>query len=336
MRGTVRQTSATTTSSWVPRGPGVSSTCQPRSRSTRGQRGGGARVAAVLEQRPDETALGRLVEVADDGASPVRLVQDPHGRHPTCQLGRRTPERGVRPRPQVDQEAVPEGVAHGVTEDIAPHPCDRAEAREGGVTGEPVRRDPVGRPHQPEHRRRHREPGGGAAPGGGGERVEAEGVVEDAGVDPVGARRRRRLEAGVARQQVELGVADAQDLRRVGPRAHSAERLDHAASYVAEERVREGRQVEWLAARRRGLSFARGQEDEHRARLGSPHGEQSSGPCPCARRQRRSGAAARGHRGDPAGAGGDARLPGGGRAGRGEGGRVTQAASSSTAPTSSW
>ena len=69
-----------------------------------GQRGRAARRAAVLEQHAGEASLGGLVEVADHLTPPVDLVQHAHGRHPGRQVGGGAPERGVRRRPEVDEQ----------------------------------------------------------------------------------------------------------------------------------------------------------------------------------------------------------------------------------------
>ena len=47
-----------------------------------GEPGRGPRVGAGLEERPDDAALGRLVEVADDLPPALVLVEDAHGRGP--------------------------------------------------------------------------------------------------------------------------------------------------------------------------------------------------------------------------------------------------------------
>ena len=109
------QTSLTTTSSGcrpAPRlAPSLDRPARGRASSAR-ERGRRARVGAVLEQRADQPALGRLVEVADHGAPAVGLVQHPHGRHPARQVGRRPPEGGVRRGAQVHQQPAAERLAH--------------------------------------------------------------------------------------------------------------------------------------------------------------------------------------------------------------------------------
>ena len=223
------QTSLTTTSSWVPRAvAGPSSTFQPRSRSRSASAGGRPRVAAVLEQRAHQPALGRLVEVADHLAHPVGLVEHPHRRDPAAPArpaGARTPAYVLERRSTSSPR--PSDVGDRLGERLAPRRGDRSQAGERGVAGEPVGGDPVGRPEQPEDRRGDGDPGGGPASGRGGEAGEVERVVEHAGVDPVGARRRRGQQPPVALEQVGLGVTDAEQRRRVvaarwprpGPRA---------------------------------------------------------------------------------------------------------------------
>ena len=152
----------------------------------------------------------------------------------TCgaSVGRRPPERGVRAGPEVDQQPGAERLRDGLAERVAPDPGHRADAGEHGVAGEPVRRDPVARAHQAEQAAGDRDPAAGAPLGRGGERGEAERVVEDAGVDPVGAGGRRRVDAGVEGDQVALGPADRPrtSAARSGSFVHRSTRASRTAS----------------------------------------------------------------------------------------------------------
>ena len=153
---------------------------------------GRARVGAVLEQRADDAALGRLVEVAHDRPPAVGLVEHAHGRDAAGQVAAGRQKAAYVLERRSTSRPVPTAVGDGLAEDLAPRAGDGADAGQGGVAGEPVGRDPVAGAHDAEERAGDRDPRGRPAPGRGGEGVEAEGVVEDAGVDRVGAGRRSR------------------------------------------------------------------------------------------------------------------------------------------------
>ena len=65
------------------------------------------------------------------------------------------------------------------------------------------------------------------------EGVEAEGVVEDAGVDGVGAGGRGRAEAGVEGDEVGLGAAEAEHGGRLGSLGESSMRASRMRSRVS-------------------------------------------------------------------------------------------------------
>ena len=80
--------SLTTTSTWVPCRPaGPSSAFQPRPPRWSANRGRAARRRAVLQQRADDPALRRLVEVRDHLPLAADLVQHPHGHDLAGQVG---------------------------------------------------------------------------------------------------------------------------------------------------------------------------------------------------------------------------------------------------------
>ena len=110
-------------------------------------------VQAVLEHRPDDPALGRLVEVRDDLPGAVDLVQHAHGDHPPRGLRVGPPERGVRRRAEVDHEPAARRLLHRPVEPPAPERAHGADAGQGDVAREPVGRDVVAGPHQAEQPR---------------------------------------------------------------------------------------------------------------------------------------------------------------------------------------
>ena len=148
----------------------------PARRSSRGaprwsaNRAGRARVRAVLQQRADEPALGRLVEVARPPCRrAVDLVQHPQGHDPAGQVRRRAPERR---RTSTSAGRPP---ARGRRLRARARRARRASTStrcrcpgSDDVAGEPVGRDPVAGPQQPEQARGHHQPatwpGGGPRP----------------------------------------------------------------------------------------------------------------------------------------------------------------------------
>ena len=232
-------------------------------------------------------------------------------------VGRRPPERGVRRRAQVDQQPVAERLgrppgrgASRQTPATGPRPGSDAspESRYAGIRSAGA--------DQPEQRRGDREPGRrrrrlAAAR----ERGEVEGVVEHAGVDPVGPGRRRVAQPGVAVDQVGLGAAERRASarrRRGSPRAQVDERVEHplaGGGEVREAQRRRGRGACRGAGRSCPRSGAAGSA-RAKARVlaacstqpsGWRRAEQRVGEGPAAGRRRR---AARGDRADPGGAGG--------------------------------
>ena len=112
---------------------------------------------------------------------------------------------------QVHQQPAADGLARRPRRGAARHSAgDRAEAGQGGVAGEPVRRDPVAGPDQAEQRRGDREP---ARPRVAWRRRprrgEVEGVVQHPGVDLVGAGRRGGRAAPALRATRSAGWARA-------------------------------------------------------------------------------------------------------------------------------
>ena len=197
----------------------------------------------------------------------VGLVQHPDGDHPSGEVGLGPPERGVRRGPEVDQQPVDRAASRTAPPEVrAPDARHRAETGQGGVAGEPVRRDAVAGADHPEQRGHDRHPARRPPPGVGGQTGQAEGVVEDPAVDLVGARRRRGGEVGVAGDQVGQPGGEAQgDAGPLGIRAAQLdERVQHLASGGAEGRGGEGSEVQRLAATGGRLALARRQQDQHR------------------------------------------------------------------------
>ena len=263
-----RARSTTTSSCWPCRPGAPSSTFQPRSRDARRRaRPGWAGSAPSLEQGAHQAALGGLVEVADHLALAADLVQHPHRGDRGREVGAGPPERGVRRGAQVDHQPGAGRLARP-TGSSTSRQCagDDAEAGEVDAAGEPVRRDPVARPDQPEQRRGDRQPARGAAPGGGVEGGEVERVVEDAGVDRVGAgggRGRAGRRCGV-RRRPGWDRARAPARRASGSSRHSrrARRAPARGRAVSAGKPRAA-EVERLAPPRRGLALGGGQQDQH-------------------------------------------------------------------------
>ena len=185
---------------------------------------------------------------------------------------------------------------------------------------------------QPEQRRGDRDPGRRPALGGGGERGEAEGVVQHAGVDPVGARGRRasrRPALQLRPGRPGWGRGRASRGRDVGvARAEVDQRVEHPLAGAGELGEAEARtRSRGLPRRGSGLALARRQQDQHGPRLESSrrspvvarvdHAEQPSGARPDRRRRRRRRrACATGIARDPGRAGGHPGVPGRGGARR--------------------
>ena len=264
--------SLTTTSSWVPCRPaGPSSTVQP-SVAQAGRRTGPAVPGrrAVLQQRAHDPALGRLVEVRDDLAGAVHLVQ--HAQVTTLRArsgaGRQkdayVDERRSTTRPR------PAAVAHALVQPPAPVRRHRAGPGQRHVAREPVGRDPVRRAQQAEQARGHREPGRGPPPRRAGQRPEPQRLVEHAAVDRVGARRRGAGQPRVRGDVGGLGGAEPEHPGRGGRlvrRTQGDEGVEHLGAVRLQLGERQRGQVEGLAAARGGLPLRRGQQDQHRVTL---------------------------------------------------------------------
>ena len=123
--------SLTTTSSWTaPFAPSAHLDVPAEVAQRLGQARRGARVRAVLEQRAEDPALGRLVEVADHLA-PARRPRGAPGRWRRAAQAGRPPERGVHPAAQVDEESVADELGDLRAEGLAPDPGHGAERRAG-------------------------------------------------------------------------------------------------------------------------------------------------------------------------------------------------------------
>ena len=243
--------------------------------SSRGRRAASASAAgvrglrAVLEQGADEPALGRLVEVADHLALAVDLVQHPHRDHPRREVGRRPPERGVRRGPQVDQQpaarAGPGRTGPRASRQYAGH-ARRGRAgwrrRRAGTPGSGRRAGPARTAT-----RRPRAAAGARRCAAAASVVEVEGVVQHAGVDPVGrarsgrsrsrALRRRPGRPGWRRGRASRGAASG------SPRHRSTERVEHLARGRRSRPGRPGPRSSGLPRGGDGLALARRQQDQH-------------------------------------------------------------------------
>ena len=248
---------------------GPTSTFQPSEPRWSARRRRRARRRTVLEQRAHQPALGRLVEVADHLPASVDLVQHAHRGDPAGEVRRRPPERGVRRRAQVDQQAAAERVADHRVEVRAPVRRDPAEPGEGDVTGQSVGGDRVTRAHQAEHRRGHRQPPRRAAACGRVERGDVESLVEHSAVDLVRPRGPGRVQGRVARHLAGLPDGQPQHPERIRVlRAGAHQRVEHLPAGVREPGERQPVEVEPVAAPRRRLALGGRQQDQHRASLG--------------------------------------------------------------------
>ena len=162
-------------------------------------------------------------------------------------------------------------VGDRLAEDLAPRAGDGADAREHGVAGEAVGRDPVAGAHDPEERAGDREPRGRSAAGGGGEGGEVEGVVEDAGVDRVRPGGRRASRVALRSHEVALGRrrgrAPRRPVRVVA--AQPDERLEQRRARRGERRASRARRGRGACPVGRGLALAGRQQDQHAASVGS-------------------------------------------------------------------
>ncbi len=173
---------------------------------------------------------------------------------------------------------------------------------------------------------------------------EVERVVQDAGVDPVRARRRRGRECRVAGDLVELGRPEAEDAsgRRGVGAAQLEQGAEHGVASLGQRRQVETTEVEPPAAPGRGLALGRRQQDQHPDRLGTDARRIGcTGPRigePVSERvlrvQHDAVELREGIRRDPGRARGRGRFPARGGRGRGGRGTATRGCRTWTGPTS--
>ena len=155
--------------------------------------------------------------------------------HPAVgDVARGRPRRGIRRAPAVHDDLATGSRGEHVVEDRSPRGRHRTEPGEVDVHGQPVCRDPVLEPHGAVQGGDDDDPLVGPSTRRGVHRVEAEGVVEHAGVDLGGRRGRCGVEREVAGDLASQPGGDAEIGCGSGGFARQAQVGGHRAAGVGQ------------------------------------------------------------------------------------------------------